>query len=120
MNNYGKKLLIPYISGSPVAVLSLNPDVLFYCGYAVFTESEDELRVLKKILESDVFWYYILKTSKPYSKGYMSFAKNYIKNFGIPVLTVEQKKELLSITSKDEVNQYIKTLYGVKFLMKVI
>ncbi|MEG0529223.1 MAG: N-6 DNA methylase, partial [Bacilli bacterium] len=87
LQNFGKKLFIPYISGNPVAVICNDPNVLFYCGYAVFSDDRNELIILKKILESDVFWYYIENTSKPYSKGYMSFAKNYIKNFGIPLLT---------------------------------
>ena len=95
MNNFGKKLLIPYISGSPVAVLSLDPTVLFYCGYALFSDDVEELRILKVFLESEAFWYYIFHTSKPYSKGYMAFAKNYIVNFTIPILSKEEKKYIL-------------------------
>lgn len=115
MQNFGKKLLIPYISDYPVAVLSKDADVLFYCGYAIFSDDEKELQVLKKLLETDVFWFYILNTSKPYSKGYMSFAKNYIKNFGLPVLTNEQKTKLLSLKKKESINSYVKELYNVEF-----
>jgi adenine-specific DNA methylase len=114
MSNFGSKLLLPYISSSPVAVLSKNNDVLFYCGYAVFSESLDELIILKRILESQVFWYYISNTSKPYAKGYMSFAKNYIKNFGIPCLSDKQKKVLISLTDKTELDKYIQGLYDVR------
>lgn len=115
MQNFGSKLLLPYISGSPIAVLSTDVDVLFYCGYAVFSDNIDELMVLKRILESSVFWYYILNTSKPYAKGYMSFAKNYIKNFGIPILTDSQKKILLNLTDKQQIDKYIQNLYHVSF-----
>ena len=60
MNNFGKKLLIPYIAGEPIAVLSLEENLLFYCGYALISDDEQELRILKCFLESDAFWYYIL------------------------------------------------------------
>ena len=92
---YGRKLLIPYISGEPIAVICNDPDVLFYCGYAVISENDQELAVLKKFLESEAFWYYICTTSKPYSKGYMAFAKNYIAKFTIPQLTPQEENWLL-------------------------
>ena len=40
----------------------------------------------------------------------MSFAKNYIKNFGLPVLTNEQKTKLLSLKKKESINSYVKEL----------
>lgn len=111
--NFGKKLLLPYISGSPVAVLSTDEDLLFYCGYAIFSDNTRELLVLKKLVQSSVFWYYVMNTSKPYAKGYMSFAKNYIKDFGVPILTEEQKDTILNMTDDVELNRYIQGLYGV-------
>jgi len=113
MANFGAKLLIPYIADMPIAVLSLEDAVLFYCGYAVFSDDVDELIILKKFLESKVFWYYIEHTSKPYAKGYMSFAKNYIKSFGMPKLDATQKQQLLTIEGKEELDTYIQTLYGI-------
>lgn len=53
-------------------------------------------------------------TSKPYSKGFMALAKNYIKNFGIPILSDEQKRDLLSLQS-DKREKYIASLYGVDY-----
>ena len=114
MNNFGKKLLIPYISGSPVAVLSLDPDVLFYCGYALFSEDIVELKILKVFLESDAFWYYIFHTSKPYSKGYMAFAKNYIVNFTIPMLSEKEKEYLLLPHSRNELDMFVWKKYGIQ------
>jgi len=113
MANFGAKLLMPYIADIPIAVISLQEAVLFYCGYAVFSDDVNELTILKKFLESKVFWYYIEHTSKPYAKGYMSFAKNYIKNFGIPNLNTVQKKHLLSIDDKEELDTYIQYLYNI-------
>lgn len=113
MNNFGKKLLIPYISGSPVAVLSLDPNVLFYCGYALMSDDVEELKILKVFLESSAFWYYIFHTSKPYSKGYMAFAKNYIVNFTIPELSEKEKSYLLSTHSREQLNRFVWKKYQV-------
>jgi len=113
MTNFGSKLLIPYISDAPIAVLSPEETILFYCGYAVFASDVNELLMLKRFLESKVFWYYISHTSKPYAKGYMSFAKNYIKNFGIPVLDASQREKLLGMTERSEIDDYIEQLYDL-------
>lgn len=114
MNNFGKKLLIPYISGSPVAVLSLDPDVLFYCGYALLSEDIEELKILKVFLESEAFWYYIFHSSKPYSKGYMAFAKNYIVNFTIPELSEKDKAYLLSSHTREELDKFVWGKYNIQ------
>lgn len=113
MTNFGKKLLIPYISDEPIAVLSLEEKLLFYCGYALMSDDECELRILKHFLESNAFWYYVYHTSKPYSKGYMAFAKNYIINFSIPNLNHDEVEFLLSNQSKDELNTWIWSKYGI-------
>ena len=113
MTNFGSKLLIPYISDTPIAVLSPEEPILFYCGYAVFANDVNELLILKRFLESKVFWYYISHTSKPYAKGYMSFAKNYIKNFGIPVLDASQREKLLGMNERNELDTYIGKLYDL-------
>ena len=114
INNFGKKLLIPYISGSPIAVLSLDPDVLFYCGYALLSEDIEELKILKVFLESEAFWYYIFHTSKPYSKGYMAFAKNYIVNFTIPELSEKEKAYLLESHDREELNKFVWEKYNIE------
>lgn len=114
VNNHGKKLLIPYMAGMPIAVISTDEDLLFYCGYAVFSDDEQELQILKRFLESSVFWYYILHTSKPYSKGFMAFAKNYIKDFSVPQLSDEQIKFLLSSAKKSDIDNWMWRLYGVE------
>ena len=113
MNNFGKKLLIPYIAGEPIAVLSLEEKLLFYCGYALISDDEQELKVLKCFLESDAFWYYIYHTSKPYSKGYMAFAKNYIVNFTIPKLNEAETQYLLSNPPKQQLNSWIWNKYDM-------
>lgn len=114
MNNFGKKLLIPYISGTPTAVLSLDEDLLFYCGYALLCDDVDTLKLLKVFLESDAFWYYICHTSKPYSKGFMALAKNYIIKFAIPELNKSEIKMLLSETNSKKRNELIWKMYDIE------
>ena len=55
----GYKLLFPYLSDKPYFVFTDELDLLFYNGYALVSDTEDELRFIQKILKSDVFWYYI-------------------------------------------------------------
>ena len=114
MNNQGAKILIPYMADRGVAIISQDYDLLFYCGYAAFSDDINQLRILKLLIESDVFWFYIKMTSKPYSKGYMALAKNYIKNFGIPALS-DKEKELLFQSQKLNREKLIAKLYNLDY-----
>ena len=109
----GKKLLFPYMSDLPHFVYISQKDMMIYCGYAIYNESETELLFLKKVLESSVFDYYMKNTSKPYSTGYYSYAKSYVKSFGIYPFTEEQKQYILSLRTKEEVDEYIRTIYQI-------
>lgn len=85
---------------------------MIYCGYAIYSEDERELLVLKRILESAVFNYYMQNTSKPYSTGYYSYAKNYVKGFGVCVLTPEEKERILAM-DKNEIDRFLIAKYRV-------
>lgn len=113
ISDKGKKLLFPYMTDVPHFVFTDNEDMLIYCGYAIFHQDEKKLKALKRILESSVFDYYMKHTSKPYATGYYSYAKNYVKNFGVINLSSTQVEELLNLSSKDEINEYVEHLYGV-------
>ena len=114
MNNTGLKVLVPYMADRGVAIISENKNLLFYCGYAVFAKDERTLLLLKYFIESDVFWFYIRMTSKPYSKGFMALAKNYIKNFGIPTLTDTEKESVLTLPSEER-ERFIAELYNLNY-----
>lgn len=109
----GYKLLLPYITNEPCFVYTENQDLLFYNGYAIFSDSIEELHVLQKILMSKIFWFYIEKTSKPYAGNYFSVAKNYIKNFGICDLTDNEKMELLKLDDKDVIDEFLMRKYEI-------
>lgn len=113
ISDSGRKLLFPCISDYPHFVYSSQKDLKIYCGYAIYCDSELELLFLKKVLESCVFDYYMKNTSKPYAGGYYSYAKTYVKNFGLYPFSEEQKKYILSLQSKEEVDEYIKSIYKI-------
>ena len=113
INDYGKKLLFPYMSSQPYFVFTNQEDLLLYAGYAIFCESERELQVLKRILESDIFWYYIKNTSKPYSGNFFALAKNYVKDFSICNLTNDEEDFLLRTDSLKERNGFLNEKYEI-------
>ncbi len=112
LNIVGKKLLFPYLADKPYFVLSEDETLLFYNGYAIVSDSSRKLKVLRRILQSSVFWYYIKHTSKPYGGNYFALAKNYVKNFGIPKLSKTEEDIILSLKEED-LNFHIENLYGV-------
>lgn len=107
LTDKGYKLLFPYIAKDPHFVFTDQKDMMIYCGYAIFNESVEELKILKRILESKVFDYYMQNTSKPYSSGYLSYAKNYVKNFGVCELTEKDRYFLSNGATKDEVDDFL-------------
>ncbi|MGN0051145.1 MAG: class I SAM-dependent DNA methyltransferase [Prevotella sp.] len=111
ISDNGLKLLFPYMSDLPHFVYMPDKDMMIYCGYAIYNDSESELLFLKRILESRVFDYYMRNTSKPYSTGYYSYAKNYVKSFGIYPFSEKQKALILSMKSKNEVDEYLSNIY---------
>ena len=110
----GNKLLFPYITSEPCFVFTDDKDLLFYNGYAIISESQDELYVLQKILKSKLFWFYIENTSKPYAGNFYSVAKNYIKNFGICDLSDKEKKKLLKLKKQSEIDIFLEEKYKIK------
>jgi adenine-specific DNA-methyltransferase len=114
LTDSGIKLLFPYMDKTPHFVFTDQKDMLLYCGYAIYNESVEELKILKRILESKVFEYYMANTSKPYSAGYLSYAKNYVKNFGICELNEKERYFLSNGASKKEVDAFLIEKYGIE------
>ncbi|RXP46206.1 SAM-dependent DNA methyltransferase [Lutibacter sp. HS1-25] len=110
----GHKLLLPYITNAPCFVYTADSDLLFYNGYAILSNSMEELLVLQKILMSKIFWFYIKNTSKPYAGDYFSVAKNYIKNFGICELSNSDKEILSKLNTQDEIDRFLEEKYGIE------
>ena len=113
--DYGEKILFPYMSNQAYFVYSNQKDLLFYAGYAIFlkNESQREIEILKIILKSKVFWYYIENSSKPYSGNFYALAKNYVKDFGVCKLSEEEEEFLLESNVK-EIDEFLMKKYNVK------
>lgn len=108
-SSFGKKLLIPAMASKPTFVVCNKPETTFYSGYAIFYNGDLEL--LKKILSSGVMKFYIETTSKVYRGGYFSYAKNYIKNFSIPLLSEEKQNYIKYCENEEEINKFIEQKY---------
>lgn len=111
LNNFGEKIILPMMDNKPSFIIVDDEDTLIYCGYAIYPKNKDDFFILEKILNSDLMWFYIKKTSKNYSGGFKSFAKNYVKNFSIPVLSDREKMTLLKIDDKEKIENFLEKKY---------
>lgn len=109
------KMFFPkYSDRTPNFIINSDDDLLFYNGLAVVGSSETEMEIIKKIMESSIFWYYIKTTSKPYSSDYYSLNGNYIKHFGVCELTDKEKKFLIEETDQNILNEFFEDKYELK------
>lgn len=109
------KMFFPkYSDRTPNFIINSDDDLFFYNGLAVVGSSETEMEVIKKIMESNIFWYYIKTTSKPYSSDYYSLNGNYIKNFGVCELTEKERKFLIKETDQNILNEFFEDKYELK------
>lgn len=80
------KLFFPKFANKPLhCVLRDDADLMLYNGVAFVSDDLEKLQVLKSILDSNLFWNYLIKNAKPYSTGYYSLSGVDIKNFCIPI-----------------------------------
>jgi len=108
------KLFFPKFSDvTPSFLVDHDENLMFYNGLALIGESELEVEIARKIMESKVFWYYIESTSKPYSNKYYSLNSTYINNFGVCDLSEEEIEFLLSETNQDHLDEFFGDKYGV-------
>lgn len=114
LEKVGNKLFFPKFSDqTPNYLLSNDNDLLFYNGQAVVGHSVEEMLLIKKIMESRLFWYYIKTTSKPYSSSYYSLNGNYINNFGVCDFTNNEIDFILNEDNKDILDAFFEERYGV-------
>ena len=109
------KLFFPKFSDqTPKYLISNDIDLLFYNGQAIIGHSEEEMLIVKKILESRLFWYYIKTTSKPYSSSYYSLNGNYINNFGICDFTNNEIDFILNENNKEVLDTFFEERYNIR------
>ena len=113
LNLQGYKLLFPHISDKPYFVYTEHQNLMFYNGFAVVSWNQRKLRFLQKILNSDLFWFFVRYTSKPYSGNYFGLGKNFIRDFGIPTFSEEEKTALISYSSRQKINAFLADKYNI-------
>lgn len=108
------KLFFPHLAAKvPNYLINSDENLLFYNGLALLAESKSELLVMKKIMESRLFWFYIQNSSKPYTSGYFSFSSNYIRNFGICNLDKDEIKFVINEQDKKVLDSFFETKYDI-------
>lgn len=113
LERYSSKLFFPHITPHiPNFTISTDEDLLFYNGLAVVSDDDFELQFLKKLMSSNLFWFYVKNSSKPYGSGYFSLSRNYIKNFGVCDFT-RSEKEILIKGGIKTVNKLIEDKYNI-------
>ncbi len=109
------KMFFPkYSDRTPSFIINSDADLLFYNGLAVIGGSEREMFLLRKIMESSVFWFYIKSTSKPYSSNYYSLNGNYIKNFGIYPFKEDEIDYIISESNKEKLDSFFESKYNIQ------
>ena len=76
-------------------------------------DDKKSMLLAQKVMKSNLFWFYIVNTSKPYGSNYYSLSRNYIKYFGIYDFSEEQKEYILNEGDQEKVNEFLEELYGV-------
>ena len=87
------------------------PNLLLYNGLAFVNNEEKKLRVLKAVVESELFWEYIKANAKPYASGYYSLSGVDINHFGLPIFTEAEENELLDLTDKSDIEVWLRDRY---------
>lgn len=108
------KLFFPHITPhSPNFIIDDDENLFFYNGIAVIGKNERELLFLRKLMSSRLFWFYLKNTSKPYTSGYISMSKNYIKDFGIYDFSNEEIDYIIQEENKEALDTFIESKYEV-------
>ena len=110
MDIHAYKLFFPHICERPKFVICEEMDLLFYNGISIVSSDLEELKVIKRVMESEVFFKYISNSTKDYASGYISMSRNYLKNFGVYQFSKAQKKTLLY---EDNVEGFLEKIYGI-------
>lgn len=114
LEKVGNKLFFPKMSDrTPEYLISDDEDLLFYNGQAIIGHTDEEMLVIKKIMQSRLFWYYIKTTSKPYSSSYFSLNGNYINNFGICPMTDDDISFVIEEQNKNTLDEFFEDKYGI-------
>lgn len=108
------KLFFPQLAREGFcSYLSKDEDLYFYNGMAAVSNNKEDLKILQQILKSDIFWKYVSSVSKPYASNYLSLGRNYLKKIGIVEFTEKEKKELINLINKSDIDKFLNSIYNI-------
>ena len=106
------KLFFPKFANKPIrCLISDNPELMLYNGLAFVNDDVRKLRILKIVIESNLFWDYVRANGKPYASGYYSLSGVDIKHFGIPLFSMAEENELLTMKDREEIEHWLRLRY---------
>jgi len=82
---FGDKLLTSGMNKKPNFQKCPAPEYTFYAGYCVKPKENVDIDKLLAVLNSDDMDFFIRHTSRDYRHGWKSYAKSFIKDYGIPL-----------------------------------
>ena len=108
------KLFFPKFANKPVnCAIVDDPELMLYNGLAFINAGLRKLEILKRVIESNLFWRYVVANAKPYASGYFSLSGVDIKHFGMPVFTMEEENELLAFENREDIEQWLHRKYRI-------
>ena len=78
---------------------------------AFVSDEKETLQILQKVLESQLFWNYVVANGKPYMSGFYSLNGSNIKHFCIPEFSDKEKTVLLRLVDKREIENFLMDYY---------
>lgn len=121
LNRFGARIYTPTFSLKPRFLFDTEEKGFFTNGYGLYYKGEslfaspiarlENVDVLLKILNSCVMDYYVTKTSVAIEGGYPCYQKNFIERFTIPQITDSQISRLRDLTSVNDIDEYVCSLY---------
>ena len=115
ITRFGKKILNPTFSKHPRFLFVPEEDAYYTNGYGIYFNKksknifskEENLLLVRKILNSIIMDYYVSNTSVSIQGGFPCYQKNFIEKFTIPNFTKEEINILKSLTDKIEIDEFL-------------
>lgn len=131
LNRSGEKIYTPTFSQYPRFIYDECRSSLFTNGYALFFRENEEptlfgdvssfnpivpenKEAILKILNSGLMHFYVKKTSVSIEGGYPCYQKNFIENFSIPEMTMNDYMILSNLSDQKEIDEFLMDKYQIK------
>jgi hypothetical protein len=82
-------------------------------GYIKNTNISESYKCLLAILNSQLFWWYLVRTGTVLANGYFRYKPDYIKTFPVPIISLKEQAyleklvdKLCSVEKEKEKNEY--------------